>query len=447
MISSPPNGDVVNAANGTGRPSDDKRDVAQPPPDASFERTGSSASEANSTSATNTDATHRGEKQIKPNKVYIGGLPEHTRKEDLESCFGKIGKIVAIELKVGYGFVEFDSREAAEESVAKYHEGFFMGNKIRVELSHGGGRTAKYSNDPGACFKCGQVGHWARECPNSTTGDSRRSSAPLIDRIQPPRDYPPPPPPRDYPSYDYARYPPPRDPRYGYDYPPPPPGRDFRRPPSPPPPPPRDYRDYPPPAVARPGRDMDDYRTRGPPPSRYDARSGYYPEPELPPSGYPPRYPPPPSRDYYDRHDRRPPPPGDRYAPYPPPPVRPRSPPGPPPRSREDYDRPPPRDYPPPAEYRGRPASPPARYADYPRGASAEAPSYRRRSQSPPPRSGSGAGYDSYPSRSVGPTYNGSSGVYAGNGYSGSAPSRSGANSRDYPPPRSRDSDGGYRRP
>ncbi|KAJ3516790.1 hypothetical protein NLJ89_g911 [Agrocybe chaxingu] len=92
------------------------------------------------------------EKQVKPNKVYIGGLPEHTRQEDLQSCFGKIGTIINIELKVGYGFVEFDSREAAEESVAKYHEGYFMGNKIRVELSHGGGRTAKYAGDPGACF-------------------------------------------------------------------------------------------------------------------------------------------------------------------------------------------------------------------------------------------------------------------------------------------------------
>lgn len=57
---------------------------------------------------------------------------------------------------------EFDSRQAAEESVAKYHEGHFMGNKIRVELSHGGGRTAKYTGDPGACFKCGNMGHWAR---------------------------------------------------------------------------------------------------------------------------------------------------------------------------------------------------------------------------------------------------------------------------------------------
>lgn len=40
-----------------------------------------------------------------------------------------------------------------------------MGNKIRVELSHGGGRTAKYAGEPGACFKCGQHGHWARYVP------------------------------------------------------------------------------------------------------------------------------------------------------------------------------------------------------------------------------------------------------------------------------------------
>jgi RNA recognition motif-containing protein len=34
-----------------------------------------------------------------PNKVYIGGLPEHTREADLQNCFGKIGSIANIELK------------------------------------------------------------------------------------------------------------------------------------------------------------------------------------------------------------------------------------------------------------------------------------------------------------------------------------------------------------
>ena len=36
---------------------------------------------------------------MQPNKVYIGGLPENTRQEDLQSCFGRLGKIVNIELK------------------------------------------------------------------------------------------------------------------------------------------------------------------------------------------------------------------------------------------------------------------------------------------------------------------------------------------------------------
>ncbi|KAL4247269.1 hypothetical protein ABKN59_006875 [Abortiporus biennis] len=396
---------------------------------------------ADTAGSTGGDAA-RGEKQIKPNKVYIGGLPEHTRKEDLESCFGKIGNIVNVELKVGYGFVEFDNREAAEESVAKYHEGYFMGNKIRVELSRGGGRTAKYSGDPGACFKCGQVGHWARECPNNAINARPGlypADASLIDRIHPHRGEYVPPPPRDYPLYrdDYARYPPARDPRYAYDYPLPPPRRPLS--------PSRDY--YPPPPPPRSARDLDDYRVRGPPPPppRYDSRPGGYYPPEgdaLPPPGYPPRAYglPPPPRDYYDRYDRRPPP-VDRYAPYPPPVARARTPPGaPPPRTREDYDRAPARDYvPPTAEYtrgRGTPPPPSTRYSEYPsRTGTTETPRYsRRRSQSPPPRTSSGTYESGYP-----PT---PSSQY--NGYSSTAaapPSRGGSSApREYPTPaRSRD--------
>ncbi|KAI9513152.1 hypothetical protein F5148DRAFT_1279183 [Russula earlei] len=363
---------------------------------------------------------------LQPNKVYIGGLPENTRQEDLQSCFGKIGSIVNIELKVGYGFVEFDSREAAEESVAKYNEGFFMGNKIRVEISRGGGRFAKFSGDPGACFKCGQMGHWARECPNHVVHTSRRhtppADGPLIDRIHPPRDYAAPPAhSREYPPYreEYPPRgypPPPRDARYPYDYPPP------RRPASPP----RDYRDYPPPPIRR--GDIDDYRIRGPPPARYESRSGYYGSED--PVAYSRGYPPPASRDY-DRYDRRPPPPNDRYSGYPPPPaVRPRTPPGgtAPPSRREEFERPPARDYAPPADYR-RPVTPPsARYADYPARSGAEA-RPRRRSQSPPARTGTGT-YEAYPTAP---------------GYAGPPQPPKGA-ARDYPPRGGLDQNAGYRR-
>ncbi|TDL28858.1 RNA-binding domain-containing protein [Rickenella mellea] len=415
------------------------------------------------------------EKQVKPNKVYIGGLPEHTRQEDLQNCFGKLGRIVNIELKLGYGFVEFDSREAAEESVSKYHEGYFMGNKIRVELSHGGGRTAKYPGDPGACFKCGQMGHWARECPNHVVqvgaGPHRKTHTPqgpdssLLDRIgNTSRDQPPPPPHRDYPPYrdDYgsSRYPSTREPRYGgYDYPPPS-SREIRRPPSPP----RDYRDYPP---AR-SREYDDYRMRGPPPP---PPRGYYP-PDGPPS-YPPRSydAPPPPRDVYDRGmDKRGPPP-DRYGPYPPTGGRPRTPPGPPPgppRGRDDYDRPPPRDFQGPPEYRGRPVTPPlppppSRYSDYPpRGGPVDPPPprYRRRSQSPPARSG-GAGYrapgyvnepgpDPAGYTSGGPAYGSSAAGFSGNGYPGGSsapPPRSGSTrDRDFQSRNGGEPGGGYSR-
>ncbi|KAL5518672.1 hypothetical protein ACEPAH_355 [Sanghuangporus vaninii] len=368
------------------------------------------------------------EKQVKPNKVYIGGLPEHTTHEDLRTCFGEIGKIINTELKLGYGFVEFDTQEAAEESVAKYDGGTFMGKQIRVEMSHGGGRTAKYHGDPGACFKCGQSGHWARECPNhSIHGAGPRRPGHYAD----PRDYPPPP--RDYPYRDdYGRYPSGRDPRYSYDYPPPP-SRDYRRPLTPP----REYRDYP--AVTRPPRDYDDYRMRPPPgpPRPYYPNDPPYSRYEAPP------------RDIDRGLDRRgpPPPSGDRYPPYSGA-ARPRTPPGPPPlRVRDDYEKIPPRDYP-ASDYRGRPTTPPvaSRYGEYPPrtgGSDASVPRYRRRSQSPPPRS-SGSNYRPAPYASdhgsdaagyptPGAPFSASVG-YTGNGYSAgpnSAPSRSGGSTRD----------------
>lgn len=101
------------------------------------------------------------------NKVYVGNLPDDTREADLQDCFKEFGVIKSIELKTGYGFVAFDSRQAAEEAAKTYNGGSFLGNTIRVAPAHGTNKTGSKSLvEPGACFKCGNHGHWARECPH-----------------------------------------------------------------------------------------------------------------------------------------------------------------------------------------------------------------------------------------------------------------------------------------
>ncbi|KAG9314719.1 hypothetical protein JVU11DRAFT_5528 [Chiua virens] len=261
-----------------------------------------------------------------PNKVYVGGLPDHTRPDDLRNCFGKIGNIVTIELKLGYGFVEFDTREAAEESVARYHEGYFMGNKIRVELSHSRGRTFKRPEDPGACFNCGENGHWARECPRPST---QSRSGPAHDQQSRDRGHT-----RDYnrEGYsnrdDYSKHPSSREGRhYDTSSGPAPPTREHRRAVTPPPRDRREARDY----SSR--RDSDDYRMRSPPPaqpvSRHD-RANNRAAHRDPLSEAPPH------RETYDH--RRHPHSDDRSMPHAAQSGRPRTPPGPPP-GRDDHDK------------------------------------------------------------------------------------------------------------
>ncbi|XP_039048253.1 serine/arginine-rich-splicing factor SR34-like, partial [Hibiscus syriacus] len=80
--------------------------------------------------------------------LYVGNLPGDVRESEVEDLFYKYGPIVHIDLKIpprppGYAFVEFEEARDAEDAI-RGRDGYdFGGQRLRVELAHGGrGRSS-----------------------------------------------------------------------------------------------------------------------------------------------------------------------------------------------------------------------------------------------------------------------------------------------------------------
>ncbi|CAI7794852.1 unnamed protein product [Closterium sp. NIES-53] len=93
--------------------------------------------------------------------VYVGNLPGDTRESEVEDLFAKYGKILDIELKLpprppGFAFVEFADPRDAEDAI-RGRDGYdFDGNRLRVELAHGGrGAGGGFGGGRGGDFQRG----------------------------------------------------------------------------------------------------------------------------------------------------------------------------------------------------------------------------------------------------------------------------------------------------
>ncbi len=97
--------------------------------------------------------------------LYIGNLATEVTEEDLKTNFSEIGKVVSVSiirdkftgLSRGFGFVEMETAEAAEEAVRRFNGGQLLGNNIVVNEA----RPKKEQGDqrrPGGGFRGGHGG-------------------------------------------------------------------------------------------------------------------------------------------------------------------------------------------------------------------------------------------------------------------------------------------------
>jgi len=77
-------------------------------------------------------------------KVYVGGIPDDVRSDEIEDVFrryGRIRKVWVARRPPGFAFVEYEDSRDAEDAVRALDGNRVWGVKVKVELSHGKSRN------------------------------------------------------------------------------------------------------------------------------------------------------------------------------------------------------------------------------------------------------------------------------------------------------------------
>lgn len=97
--------------------------------------------------------------------LFVGRIARDMTNRDLEDTFTKYGKITRLDVKKGFGFVEYEDKRDAEDAIKAINEK----GELVVEWAKNGGKRPGENE----CFHCGKEGHWARDCQDAPSRGGR----------------------------------------------------------------------------------------------------------------------------------------------------------------------------------------------------------------------------------------------------------------------------------
>uniref|UniRef100_A0A4W5JQZ4 RNA binding motif protein 4.1 n=1 Tax=Hucho hucho TaxID=62062 RepID=A0A4W5JQZ4_9TELE len=114
-------------------------------------------------------------------KLHVGNINSSCTNQELRAKFEEYGPVVECDIVKDYAFVHLERVEDAMEAISGLDNTAFQGKLMSVKLSTSRLRTAPGMGERTGCYRCGQEGHWSKECPLDTSGNYRECAEPSSD--------------------------------------------------------------------------------------------------------------------------------------------------------------------------------------------------------------------------------------------------------------------------
>ncbi|CDQ77394.1 unnamed protein product [Oncorhynchus mykiss] len=114
-------------------------------------------------------------------KLHVGNINSSCTNQEMRAKFEEYGPVVECDIVKDYAFVHLERMEDAMEAISGLDNTAFQGKLMSVKLSTSRLRTTPGMGERTGCYRCGQEGHWSKECPLDTSGNYREGAEPSSD--------------------------------------------------------------------------------------------------------------------------------------------------------------------------------------------------------------------------------------------------------------------------